>query len=195
MMCGGWWVSLAGQCPDARMPRTCQAPWPAGFTAKWWIKEVFRVRTFDNKTDYHDLVDIRRFFWSSRLAVFCLQRYAIRCVCTCGPGSRQSQWMGSGRQLSLLMLMHGLRVSRCFNSSKPGASLMPGSSVSCHAYVRTIVPPGICRTDSDTEAVWMSGDRRALFFWVLQRHSVHGEPELRKVAGFWKACIMHCNRR
>ena len=44
-----------------------------------------------------------------------------------------------------------------------------------------------CRSDSDTQAVWMSGDRRALFFWVLQRHSIHGEPELRKVAGRWEA--------
>ena len=44
-----------------------------------------------------------------------------------------------------------------------------------------------CRSDSDTQAVWMSGDRRALFFWVLQRHSIHGEPELRKVAGWWEA--------
>ena len=37
------------------------------------------------------------------------------------------------------------------------------------------------------QSVWMSGDRRALFFWVLQRHSIHGEPELRKVAGRWEA--------
>ena len=43
------------------------------------------------------------------------------------------------------------------------------------------------RSDSDTQAVWMSGHRKALYFWVLQRHSIHGEPELRKVAGYWKA--------
>ena len=36
------------------------------------------------------------------------------------------------------------------------------------------------------QAVWMSGHRRALFFWVLQRHTLHGQAELRKVAGYWK---------
>lgn len=33
----------------------------------------------------------------------------------------------------------------------------------------------------------MSGHAKALYFWVLQRHSIHGEAELRKVAGWWKA--------
>ena len=51
------------------------------------------------------------------------------------------------------------------------------------------------RTDRDTEAVWMSGDRRALFFWVLQRQNIDGEPKLRKVVGKWEARIVHCNRR
>lgn len=40
----------------------------------------------------------------------------------------------------------------------------------------------------------MSGDKRALYFWVLQRHSIYGEPELRKVAGGWQAPrIVHSN--
>ena len=45
----------------------------------------------------------------------------------------------------------------------------------------------IRRTDSDTMSVWMSGDKRALYFWVLLRNSVHGEPELWKVAGYYQA--------
>ena len=45
----------------------------------------------------------------------------------------------------------------------------------------------IRRTDGDTQSVWMSGDRRALYFWVLQRHSVHREAELWKVAGEYEA--------
>jgi len=40
----------------------------------------------------------------------------------------------------------------------------------------------VCRRDADTEAVYMSGHPLALYFWVLQRHSVHREAELRKVA-------------
>lgn len=32
--------------------------------AKWWVKEVFQTRTFSNRTDYVDLVDVRRCFWS-----------------------------------------------------------------------------------------------------------------------------------
>ena len=45
----------------------------------------------------------------------------------------------------------------------------------------------IRRTNADSQSVWMSGDRRALYFWVLQRHSVHREPELWKVAGEYQA--------
>lgn len=52
----------------------------------------------------------------------------------------------------------------------------------------------VCRRDADTEAVYMSGHPLALYFWVLQRHSVHGEAELRKVAGYWQAqCRFVCN--
>ena len=43
------------------------------------------------------------------------------------------------------------------------------------------------RSESDTEAVWMSGREESMFFWVLQRHTLNGEPELRKVAGEYLA--------
>ena len=51
------------------MPHTCQAPWPKGFNAKWWY--VFKVRTFTNTSAYNDLIDVRRFFWSSHLCFVC----------------------------------------------------------------------------------------------------------------------------
>ena len=36
-------------------------------------------------------------------------------------------------------------------------------------------------------SVWQSGHPKALYYWVLQRHSLHGEAELRKVAGYYEA--------
>ncbi len=45
------------------------------------------------------------------------------------------------------------------------------------------------RSDGDAESYWMSGHPSALFFWVLQRHALHGEPELRKVAGEYQARV------
>ena len=49
------------------MPRSLvEAPWPQGSIVKWWINEVFQVRRFENYTDYPNLIDIRRFFWSAR---------------------------------------------------------------------------------------------------------------------------------
>jgi len=55
------------------------------------------------------------------------------------------------------------------------------------AHERAVSDLRIRRTDADTQAVWMSGDARALFFWVLQRRNIHGEAELYKVAGRWEA--------
>jgi hypothetical protein len=41
-----------------------KAPWPKGFVAKWWVNEVFQTRRFESFTDYPNLIDIRRCFWS-----------------------------------------------------------------------------------------------------------------------------------
>jgi len=43
----------------------------------------------------------------------------------------------------------------------------------------------------------MSGRAKALYFWVLQRHTLNSQPELRKIAGEYTArifpCIMDCH--
>ena len=45
------------------------------------------------------------------------------------------------------------------------------------------------RRDSDTEAYWMAGHPKAVYFWILQRDNLFGEPVLRKVAGEYKARV------
>lgn len=54
------------QCIGFYRSLTREAPWPKGFMAKWWVNEVFKNRIYQNRTEYQDLIDIRRFFWSLR---------------------------------------------------------------------------------------------------------------------------------
>lgn len=50
------------------------------------------------------------------------------------------------------------------------------------------------RRDTDNEAVWMSGFPKSIFFWVLQRHNIHREVELMKVAGEYKVAAPTSHR-
>lgn len=50
------------------------------------------------------------------------------------------------------------------------------------------------RRESDNEAVWMSGFPKSIFLGVLQRHSLHREVELMKVAGEYKAAAPTSHR-
>ena len=49
------------------------------------------------------------------------------------------------------------------------------------------------RTDSDNEAIWVSGvGRNNLFFWVMQRNNVSREAvDLRKLVGTYEARVVN----
>ena len=44
-----------------------------------------------------------------------------------------------------------------------------------------------CRNDGDQVAWWVSGKRKAFWFFVLYRNSFHGAIEIAKVAGYLSA--------
>ena len=65
-----------------------KAPWPKGTWGMWYENTVYRELKFSCSTAYHDLLDVRRFFWSA-LRVWgiflcfietCLQRRRSRIV-------------------------------------------------------------------------------------------------------------------